>query len=255
MRLTGAEIIWESLQKEGCDLVFGYPGGAILPTYDALSKYPQVHHVLTRHEQGATHMADGYARATGKVGVVMATQRAGRDQPGDRHRHRDHGLLADRRHHRAGADRRDRQRRLPGDRRHRHHAADHQAQLPGGRRARPGGDAARGVPHRAHRPARPGPGRHPEGRQIAATDFEYPTEPIRLRGYRPLGAASSEQVEAAAELLRDGAPAADPGRPRRRDVGRGATSCASSRRRRRSRSRSPCSARAPSPSTIRCAWA
>ena len=73
MKLTGAEIVWESLVQEGVDLVFGYPGGAILPTYDALSKYPQVHHVLTRHEQGATHMADGLARATGRVGVVMAT--------------------------------------------------------------------------------------------------------------------------------------------------------------------------------------
>src|SRR5687768_4526307 len=77
MRLTGAEIIWESLLREGSDLVFGYPGGAILPTYDALSKYPQIHHVLTRHEQGAAHMADGFARATGRVGVVMATSGPG----------------------------------------------------------------------------------------------------------------------------------------------------------------------------------
>ena len=65
--LTGAEIIWECLIKEGVEVVFGYPGGAILPTYDALSKYSDsVHHVLTRHEQGATHMADGYARASGR---------------------------------------------------------------------------------------------------------------------------------------------------------------------------------------------
>ena len=59
MRITGAQIVWESLKKEGVSCVFGYPGGAILPTYDALSSYPEVHHVLTRHEQGATHMADG----------------------------------------------------------------------------------------------------------------------------------------------------------------------------------------------------
>ncbi len=77
MKLKGAEIIWECLVREGVDLVFGYPGGAILPTYDALSKYPQIHHVLTRHEQGATHMADGYARATGKVGCAMATSGPG----------------------------------------------------------------------------------------------------------------------------------------------------------------------------------
>ena len=76
--LTGAEIIWECLIKEGVDVVFGYPGGAILPAYDALSKYSdRVHHVLTRHEQGATHMADGYARASGKVGVAIATSGPG----------------------------------------------------------------------------------------------------------------------------------------------------------------------------------
>jgi acetolactate synthase-1/2/3 large subunit len=77
MELSGAEIIWECLAREGVELVFGYPGGTILPTYDALSSYPEIHHVLTRHEQGAAHMADGYARATGKVGVAMATSGPG----------------------------------------------------------------------------------------------------------------------------------------------------------------------------------
>ena len=77
MKLTGAEIIWECLQKEGVDVVFGYPGGAILPTYDAMTKYPKIHHVLVRHEQGATHMADGYARASGRVGVAIATSGPG----------------------------------------------------------------------------------------------------------------------------------------------------------------------------------
>src|SRR5689334_25082115 len=78
MKLTGAEIIWECLLREGVDVVFGYPGGAILPTYDALSKYEgKLHHVLVRHEQGATHMADGYARASGDVGVAMATSGPG----------------------------------------------------------------------------------------------------------------------------------------------------------------------------------
>ena len=75
--LTGAEIVCECLLREGIDIVFGYPGGAILPTYDALTQYPQLHHVLVRHEQGASHMADGYARATGKVGVAMATSGPG----------------------------------------------------------------------------------------------------------------------------------------------------------------------------------
>jgi acetolactate synthase-1/2/3 large subunit len=75
---TGAEIVWECLVREGVKVVFGYPGGAILPTYDALNKYrDKIHHVLARHEQGATHMADGYARASGKVGVAMATSGPG----------------------------------------------------------------------------------------------------------------------------------------------------------------------------------
>jgi acetolactate synthase-1/2/3 large subunit len=73
---TGAQIIWETLVAEGVDVVFGYPGGAIMPAYDAMLDYP-VHHVLVRHEQGAAHMADGYARASGRVGVCMATSGPG----------------------------------------------------------------------------------------------------------------------------------------------------------------------------------
>ena len=77
MKRTGAQIIWEALIREGVKVVFGYPGGAILPAYDALVQYPQIRHVLVRHEQGAAHMADGYARASGKVGVAMATSGPG----------------------------------------------------------------------------------------------------------------------------------------------------------------------------------
>src|SRR5687767_11836225 len=73
---TGAQIIWECLVHEGVNTVFGYPGGAILPAYDAMLDYP-VRHVLVRHEQGATHMADGYARAGGGVGVAIATSGPG----------------------------------------------------------------------------------------------------------------------------------------------------------------------------------
>ena len=72
MKRTGAQIVWEMLTREGVDLVFGHPGGAILPVYDAMPQYP-VRHILARHEQAAAHMADGYARATGKVGVAIAT--------------------------------------------------------------------------------------------------------------------------------------------------------------------------------------
>ena len=76
-QLTGSEILWATLAGEGVSTVFGYPGGAILPIYDALRKFPSIHHVLVRHEQGASHMADGYARASGKVGVCMATSGPG----------------------------------------------------------------------------------------------------------------------------------------------------------------------------------
>src|SRR5580658_7050650 len=75
-KLTGAEILWATLVGEGVSTVFGYPGGAILPAYDALRKFP-IHHVLVRHEQGGAHMADGYARASGKVGVCLATSGPG----------------------------------------------------------------------------------------------------------------------------------------------------------------------------------
>ncbi len=77
MERTGAQLIWEALVRENVEVVFGYPGGAILPAYDAMLQYPQIRHVLVRHEQGASHMADGYARATGKVGVAVATSGPG----------------------------------------------------------------------------------------------------------------------------------------------------------------------------------
>ena len=76
MKLTGAQILCETLERLGVRHVFGYPGGAILPVYDAIGK-SKLHHILVRHEQGATHMADGYARASGGVGVAMATSGPG----------------------------------------------------------------------------------------------------------------------------------------------------------------------------------
>ena len=77
MKLKGSEIICESLLREGVDVLFGHPGGAILPFYDALWSYPQLRHVLVRHEQSAAHAADGYARVTGKPGVCVATSGPG----------------------------------------------------------------------------------------------------------------------------------------------------------------------------------
>ena len=77
MKLTGAQIVCESLVKEGVEVIFGFPGGSVLPFYDTLPQYPQFRHILVRHEQGAVHAADGYARATGKVGVCCATSGPG----------------------------------------------------------------------------------------------------------------------------------------------------------------------------------
>ena len=77
MQLTGSQVIIECLKEQGVDTVFGYPGGAILNVYDELYKHPEIKHVLTSHEQGASHAADGYARSTGKVGVCLATSGPG----------------------------------------------------------------------------------------------------------------------------------------------------------------------------------
>src|ERR671925_108882 len=75
--MNGAQILLECLRREGVDLIFGYPGGVVLPLYDRFPEFPEIRHVLVRHEQGAAHMADGYARASGKVGVCLATSGPG----------------------------------------------------------------------------------------------------------------------------------------------------------------------------------
>ena len=151
----GADVVCEALLRQGVDVMFGYPGGVILPLYDILDDYPQLRHVLVRHEQGAAHAADGYARASGRVGVCLGTS-----GPGATNLVTGVGTAQldsdpDRRHHRQRARRAHRQGRLPGDRHHRHHPADDQAQLPGPQRRRPPARLRRGVPHRPHRP--PGP--------------------------------------------------------------------------------------------------
>ncbi|MFC1903371.1 biosynthetic-type acetolactate synthase large subunit [Chloroflexota bacterium] len=77
MRMTGAQILCEGLVKEGVEIIFGFPGGSVIPLYDTFPQFPQLRHILVRHEQGAAHAADGYARATGKVGVCLATSGPG----------------------------------------------------------------------------------------------------------------------------------------------------------------------------------
>src|SRR2546421_12633569 len=75
--MTGAEIVIKALRDQGVDVIFGYPGGAVLPIYDALFKQNDLRHILVRHEQAAVHAAEGYARSTGKVGVVLVTSGPG----------------------------------------------------------------------------------------------------------------------------------------------------------------------------------
>ena len=77
MKLTGAQIVLACLKDEGVEFLFGYPGGAALHIYDAVYQQDQVRHILVRHEQGATHAADGFARVTGKPGVVLVTSGPG----------------------------------------------------------------------------------------------------------------------------------------------------------------------------------
>ncbi len=77
MMKTGAEILCECLIKEGVEVIFGFPGGVLLPLYDTLPRYPELRHILVRHEQGAAHAADAYARVTGKIGVCLATSGPG----------------------------------------------------------------------------------------------------------------------------------------------------------------------------------
>ena len=77
MKMTGSRALLECLKREGVDTIFGYPGGAVIPLYDTLYQFPDIRHILVRHEQGAGHMAEGYALATGKVGVCLATSGPG----------------------------------------------------------------------------------------------------------------------------------------------------------------------------------
>ncbi len=80
--MTGAEIVLQALRDNGVEHIFGYPGGAVLPIYDEIFQQEDIQHILVRHEQGAGHAAEGYARSTGKVGVMLVTSGPGRDQCG-----------------------------------------------------------------------------------------------------------------------------------------------------------------------------
>ena len=175
--MRAADALMEALKAEGVEHIFGIPGGANLPIYDALHD-ADLDHIQARHEQGAGHTAEGYAKASGRVGVAFATSGPGRHQPDHADRRRDHGLGPDRVHHRPGSHRADRHRRLPGGRRQRDHDADRQALVHGPGpplhpRLRP-----RRLPHRLDRPTRSGAGRHPPGplarRHRLRAEHRYP---------------------------------------------------------------------------------
>lgn len=203
MKLTGAEIILECLLRENVRVMFGYPGGAILPTYDAMTKYTdRLHHVLVRHEQGASHMADGYARATGEVGVCIATSGPGATNliTGLATAMMDSvpvvaitgqvpvpaiGSDAFQETDVTGAS-------LPITK-HNYLVTDIE-------------ELAYTIKEAFHiaRTGRPGPVLVdvPKDVQTAVTEFEYPDGPIMLPGYRPPASATEEQVAAALELIK-----------------------------------------------------
>ena len=166
LKMSGAEMVIRALADQGVEHLFGYPGGAVLPIYDELFQQDKVKHILVRQEGGAVHAAEGYARSTGKVGVVLVTSGPGATNAVTGPHRRADGFDSRRLHHRPGADAPDRQRRLPGVRHGRHHPALHQAQLAGAERRRPVARAARGVLRRPHRPSGSGGGRHPQGRAV-----------------------------------------------------------------------------------------
>ena len=124
--MRAADALCEALKAEGVEHVFGIPGGANLPTYDALYDADLIH-IQARHEQGAGHAAEGYAKASGRVGVAFATSGPGATNLVTAIADAMMDSVPDRVHHGPGAHRADRHRRLPGGRRHRHHAADRQA--------------------------------------------------------------------------------------------------------------------------------
>ena len=198
MKLTGAQILWECLRARGrhTRVRLSRAARSCRPTTRCWSI--PIRHVLVRHEQGATHMADGYARASGQGRRGDRDLRPGRDQHGDRHRHRDDGLVADRLHHRPGRQQADRLRRVPGNRHHRRHAADHEAQLPGdARRRRRAGDP-RGVPHRAVAAGRARcSSTSPRTRSRRRAEFDWDAAAPQLHGYRPDPPAADAEARAA----------------------------------------------------------
>ena len=126
-QMTGAKMVVQALKDQGVDVVFGYPGGAVLPIYDEVFQQNDIRHILVRHEQGAVHAAEGYARSTGKPGVVLVTSGPGATNAVTGITDALMDSYSDRRAVGPGADLHDRQRRLSGGRYGGHHPPLHQA--------------------------------------------------------------------------------------------------------------------------------
>ena len=199
-QMTGAEMVVEALKDQGVECVFGYPGGAVLPIYDAIFGQNQVRHILVRHEQGAAHAAEGYARSTGKVGVLLVTSGPGATNAVTGLTDALLELDPARLHHRPGADPSHRLGRVPGMRHDRHHPQLHQAQLPRAPRRRPAAHPARGLLCRFARPPRPGRRRYPQGRAVRARDLRF-SRNIQHKSYRPQIKGDIERIKRAVEMM------------------------------------------------------
>ena len=227
MQLTGAQALIKSLEMEDTEVMFGLPGGAILPVYDPLID-SSIRHILVRHEQGAGHMAEGYAHATGRPGVAMVTSGPG----GHEHRHAavpTRTWTASRSWSSPGqvAVLGDRHRRVPGGRHRRHHDADHQAQLADHRRAaRSRGSSARRST--SPRPAVPGRCSSTCPKDVANQTMNwYWPESVDLPGYKPNTKGHPKQIKDAARLIGEARAAGDLRRRRHPEGARRQRRCAS----------------------------
>ena len=263
MELNGGQALIKSLEMEGVEVMFGLPGGAILPVYDPIIDSP-IRHILVRHEQGAGHMAEGYAHATGRPGVAMVTSGPAATNIVtplcDAYMDSIPMVV----HHRPGAARRHRHRRLPGVRHHRHHPVGHQAQLAGHRRPQ---DIPRIVREAFHiaTTGRPGPvlvdipkdivdPKNP-ARRWSGTGRPTRTSATACPATSRPPTATPRMIREAAELILASAPAGHL-RRRRHPQGPGRRGAARAGRAHATSTSSPRSwPAAPSPTTTRCASA
>ena len=224
----GADVVCEALLRQGVDVFFSYPGGVILPLYDVLGDYPELRHILVRHEQGGAHAADGYARATGRVGVCMGTSGPGATNlvTGIATAQLDSVPMVAITGNVPG--RADRQGRVPGDRHQRHHAADDQAQLPRPRRRR---HSRASSPRRSTSPEPDGPvpststsPRTRSSRRRAPSTPPTPRSSPACRASVRTWTATTEQLKTAAAEIAAGEAAGDPRRARRAPSPRPGTS-------------------------------